>query len=719
MGCGGAGDEETVPVPVDDVCGPGALALHGCGLACKAGELAGDDGVCLPAGVPPDRCAAGFEPAEGGCNAVLPATKCPPGQIAVPGETVCREVAPCGAGSWGDIPVEPSTVYVDAAFGGAGNGSAAQPFTQIGDAIAAAGPGAIVAIAEGTYVENLVVAGKAVRLWGRCPALVEIRGAGGVGAVLIREGAAGTEVRDLAVSGPTIGLVASGATDVVFERVLVHGTGGRGIDIETTFGPVSATVRGSLVEGAAENGIFVLGAPVTIEASLIRDTVVTMGGARGINVQIGPAAPADVRLVGSVVEGVPDEAVRVWGSRLSVEASVIRDGVPLPDGTFGRGIDAYSDGAAGRASVTVTGSVIERVLSEGIAVTDTDFVMEATTVRDVLPEQQSSLYGRCTSMTGADPVLGRPTAAVRWSLFERCVGGLLVSGGIDAVVEGLWVRDVVNAGESGRGVLAQDEIQTGLAPTLLLRGSVVERAAEVGAVTIGGPATFEAVRIADTASAGIAVQSGVNRASGTLRAVLVERASGAGIHILGADATIDDTAVYDITPLDAFMAPIARGINVQLSIVTGLQSNATVTRTLVEHARELGMTVFASQGIIRDSIVRNIEALPGDILGDGYAVQAAVNLETGETYAGAMELERVMVDGAARAGVSAFSSAVVISGSTIHCAAFPLDGEQLPMADRNATFDDRGGNTCGCGEETVECKVLGASLTPPGAVVEE
>ena len=48
----------------------------------------------------------------------------------------------------------------------------------------AAAPGAIVAIAEGTYAGDLVVGGKAVRLWGRCPSLVSIEGVDTVGATI-------------------------------------------------------------------------------------------------------------------------------------------------------------------------------------------------------------------------------------------------------------------------------------------------------------------------------------------------------------------------------------------------------------------------------------------------------------------------------------------------------------------------------------------------------
>ncbi|HZU84896.1 MAG TPA: hypothetical protein VE987_18320, partial [Polyangiaceae bacterium] len=64
---------------------------------CNPGELALDDGGCQPAGIPPGMCAMGFMPdGNGGCLAILP-PPCQKGQMAVPGDTSCHDVAPCAA----------------------------------------------------------------------------------------------------------------------------------------------------------------------------------------------------------------------------------------------------------------------------------------------------------------------------------------------------------------------------------------------------------------------------------------------------------------------------------------------------------------------------------------------------------------------------------------------------------------------------------------------
>src|SRR5262249_41173450 len=88
----------------------------GADAGCEPGETPSGD-TCAPPGVPPSACAQGFEPdGANGCRAVVPPEVCGPGTMAVPGETSCREITPCGSGTYGDAPVDGSTVYVDASF---------------------------------------------------------------------------------------------------------------------------------------------------------------------------------------------------------------------------------------------------------------------------------------------------------------------------------------------------------------------------------------------------------------------------------------------------------------------------------------------------------------------------------------------------------------------------------------------------------------------------
>lgn len=158
----------------------------------------------MPVGTWPELCGTGFEAdPRGGCRAILPAEPCPRGLMAIPGETSCREVADCGAEPWAGIPAEPDTHYVDAAYSGASSdGTVARPWTSIQAAIAAAPPGGSIAIAAGSYVEDLSIRLKPVRLWGRCPGMVEVVSTGGaLSAIMIEEGADRSEVHRRASGG--------------------------------------------------------------------------------------------------------------------------------------------------------------------------------------------------------------------------------------------------------------------------------------------------------------------------------------------------------------------------------------------------------------------------------------------------------------------------------------------------------------------------------------
>src|SRR5262245_43949358 len=91
-----------LPLP-DGRCQPAGLPLD---MPCPPGEMPLDGGGCQAAGVPPDGCGQGFEhDGKDGCNPILPPDPCKPGQMAVPGDMQCHEVAPCGTGDYGLIPV--------------------------------------------------------------------------------------------------------------------------------------------------------------------------------------------------------------------------------------------------------------------------------------------------------------------------------------------------------------------------------------------------------------------------------------------------------------------------------------------------------------------------------------------------------------------------------------------------------------------------------------
>ncbi|MBI4701292.1 MAG: right-handed parallel beta-helix repeat-containing protein [Deltaproteobacteria bacterium] len=383
-------------LPPDMPCPPGET-LNEAGGCCPAGTMPLDDGSCRPAGIPPEMCGEGFEPdGSRGCEPILPAEPCPKGNglMAIPGETKCREVAPCGSGTWGDIPVDDATQYVDAAYaGGDSDGSAERPWTSIQAGIDAAKPGGIVAVAAGTYAEDVLIKGKPVRLWGRCPGLVEVVGSGAaLAAVFVKKGADESEIHSLGIRGEKCGILVSGSKQVQIDRVWIHDTAQRGLDVERALGPTSVTVKASLVETARELGVFVSGSDATIEATVVRDTQPDekdLVGGRSIHIQdtdTGQRAAVTVRT--SLIERNHEVGVCVLGSDASIEASVVRDTQSDAKGEweFGRGISIERDPDTGeRAEVAVRSSFIEMNRGVGVFVAGSDATIEASVVRDTQP----------------------------------------------------------------------------------------------------------------------------------------------------------------------------------------------------------------------------------------------------------------------------------------------------------------------------------------------
>ena len=82
----------------------------------------------------------------------------------------------CGTGTWGDLETGGDTLYVDASAEDGGDGSMESPFTVIQEGLDAQGRKGMVAVAAGTYVENLKVHGdhSGMHLAGRCMELVTI-----------------------------------------------------------------------------------------------------------------------------------------------------------------------------------------------------------------------------------------------------------------------------------------------------------------------------------------------------------------------------------------------------------------------------------------------------------------------------------------------------------------------------------------------------------------
>ncbi|MBW2457778.1 MAG: right-handed parallel beta-helix repeat-containing protein, partial [Deltaproteobacteria bacterium] len=437
--------------------------------SCAANETALPDGSCLFAGMGPEDCAPGFEH-DGmvSCEPILPPEACPPGQLAVIGESSCREVSPCGDGTWGDIPVEASTQHVDGTYpGNDSDGTSARPWATIGQAYAAAAPQAIIAVAAGSYVEDLTIQNKPVRLWGRCPSLVEMVGTGqGVGAVTITTGAQGTEVRGLAITGAGAGVVSTGSTDVALEALWVHHTASVGVGTESSLGPTSLRLVGSLVEGNHQMGVLSSGAQITIEGCVVRDTLPIApdsynqryGWGIAINAHPTMGDPAEALVRGCLIERNHAQGMVVDGAgATTVEGCVVRDNRVDHEGIFGEGITAQLNEASGQpATLTVRGCLLERNCQSGLSIHGSSGVVETSLIRHTQPDGHGA-FGSGITLQGHPDAGLRGTLTLQSSVIEHNHRTGLFVAGADATVARsvLGSTSTTPAGLYGDGVVVR------------------------------------------------------------------------------------------------------------------------------------------------------------------------------------------------------------------------------------------------------------------------
>ncbi|MBW2454573.1 MAG: hypothetical protein JRI68_08685 [Deltaproteobacteria bacterium] len=712
-GCGG--DDETTTPSGGGGTGGGGGGHGGAGAGwqwdgCPPGEVPDQD-ACVPAGhgagIAPDDCAEGFvSDGDGGCDPILPDEPCAAGLLAVPGDVTCREIASCGTGTWGDIPVDGGTQHVDPSYtGGNSNGSATQPWTTLAAAFNAASTGAIIALAEGSYGDVAMPVAKAVRLWGRCPTLVEVD--------TLTISGVGTEAHAISVLGAGDDGVWVTAGDVLLEQLWVHDTFDTGVLV---FPGAKVTVRGSLVERAFGTGINVVGGEIVLEQSVIRETLLEGGnGGRGLNLQHDNGTAATATVVGSLLDANHEVGLLVFASALLMQNSVIRGTLPVDNGTFGVGLHVQPDvPTMVRSSVTVEGSVITHNTDIGVSLSSADATFDATVIAHTLPRADTQDSGQGVRLW-TDPGFGEPTVAS----FSRClvtgnrdVG--LVARGADVTVEGTIVRDTlarISDERHGRGVVSEHEPGAGERSSLVLTDSLVERSREIGVFAAGTDLLVEGSVVRNTepqlsdgiAGRGISVQFGVGQpCDATVRYSLVEANVESGIFASGSQLVVDSTVVQDTSSATSG----SHGWGVGLQGVTQLESptTGTITKSLFARNAGAGVGVITATVTIDGSLFVDTQPDQNGLLGDGLVVMSMQEPAEG-TVTGSR------IESSARAGIASFGATLALGTTAIDCAAIELNGDDF--GGFTFLFDDLGENFCGCGDTTDACKVLSTSLVPP------
>jgi len=507
------------------------------------------DGSCLLAGVPDGACGEGFEPdGNFGCQAILPAEACGAGTLALPGETSCRPVRSCGQGTWGDIPIDGFTVHVDASHTGGSNGSIDQPFTSIGAAVASAAPGDRIAVAAGTYVEQVVV-DRGVTIMGVCPEQVIVRppNASSAGFGVIGDGA---RISGLTVTGPGFGIGVDGGDDLVIDHVHLHDLGRNGVYESDGMGPAGVEIRDSLIEHTVGAGVVTLGGALSITRSVVRD-VAAFGEVTAL-ITPGPGTssgvPADVEITASILERGP-LGVHAGSSHVVVKDSLVRDMSVGQSLNSGIGVMVRPAGDV-RPSVRLETTVFEDLRIIGAVIVAGDLEADRVTVRRVVEATHLvpiGIYGQPA------PGYERTTVSVTDSAIGAFGGmGIFVQGG-DATITGTAIHDLGESGHTlkGGGIQIQRDTETDEPTTVVADGLLIDNVAQGGIIVsrsafrLSGSAILRSNALSDDSfgDALAIVQAHVDGTPQRVDNCRLEDSARVGLAIWGTRVALADTRV--------------------------------------------------------------------------------------------------------------------------------------------------------------------------------
>ncbi|MDP6934177.1 MAG: right-handed parallel beta-helix repeat-containing protein, partial [Myxococcota bacterium] len=398
----------------------------------------------------------------------------------------CVPVA-CGTGTWGALQTDDDTIYVDALAEAGGDGSKDSPFNIIQEGLDAQGKNGMVAVAAGTYLENLQMSSdhSGVHLAGRCMDLVTIDGSEGSeeeiteGCGIYLDGRLTTTwtVSGLTVEGsPWVG-ISQGSGSLTLERTSVIENEDYGI--ETFYGTLVAT--DCTVQGNRKVGVNIHDSTVTLEGVRVLDTQPSLLGELGRGIDVVDSSTLTAR--NSLVQGNHEAGIMLDGSMASLSEVQVLDTQLDAAGEVGRAITLQSS-----STLLATDCVLQNNREYGIyAIEDTSIELNEVQVLDTQPSalgvsgygigttQQSTLVATATIVQGNHGI------------------GVIVDDSA-ATLEEVQVLDTRPGldGEYGRGINVQN------AGTLVATDCLVQGSRDSGVFVDASTATLDSVQVLDT-----------------------------------------------------------------------------------------------------------------------------------------------------------------------------------------------------------------------------
>jgi hypothetical protein len=172
-----------------------------------------------------------------------------------------------------------------------------------------------------------------------------------------------------------------------------------------------------------------LGGALTMEGTVVRDTMPDTQGAlgRGVDVQPLEAERATLAVRGCVLERSTELGMFVDASDVTIESSIVRGTLPTPTGAHGAGLHFQTG-----ATATIRTSLVDQNVEFGVQVIDSDVTIESSEIRNSTA-RADHVFGDGVAVTAADRDASARLVATR---IEDSARAAVTSFGAEITLQG-------------------------------------------------------------------------------------------------------------------------------------------------------------------------------------------------------------------------------------------------------------------------------------------
>lgn len=367
-------------------------------------------------------------------------------------------------------------------------------------------------------------------------------------------------------------------------------------------------------------------------------------------------------LTGSLVEKATILGVSLEGGVNTLEKVVVRDTRPRASGDRGIGISVETPRSV-VTSLTAKRVLLERNADVGMLLHGSNVVIESSAVLDTRPRQDGTFGAGINALAYSDASASRGSYVVRDSFFAgNTLAGVMI-GGVPVTLERTVIRDTRPQTDASRpyarGIVISEHPTSKHRGELVMKSSVVEHNQEMGVFVSSSDFSAEGsiirtttTRANGTGGLGVYSQISPGRTDApvvTLTRSLVDDNREIGVYGIGARLSLVDSTVRNTKP----SKESGWGVHAVVDARVG-PSELSITGSVLEDNVGYGAFLYGANGTIEGSLVRRTKVGVEDF------TQAGVVVNKGE-----LTLKTSVVDENEQVGVFVLAAKATVESVTI------------------------------------------------------